>query len=70
MLLRFVPGQQLEEDDVSAATKTRWPIFPKWGWTPDTTSKLEAQDIKIDRWPWEDTVGVDGWSKADYAPLG
>jgi hypothetical protein len=47
MLLRFVPGQQLEEDDVSAATKTRWPVFAKWGWTPDTTSKLEAQDIKV-----------------------
>ena len=47
MLFRVFPGQQLEEDDLSAAPKMRWPIFPKWGWTPDKTSKLEAQDIKV-----------------------
>jgi hypothetical protein len=25
---------------------------------------------QVDRWPWEDCEGVDGWTKADYAPLG
>ena len=48
MLFRVVPGQQLGEiDDVSAAQKTRWPLFHKWSWTPDAWSKLEAQDIKV-----------------------
>ena len=48
MLFRVVPGQQLGEiDDVSAAQKTRWPLFHKWSWTPDASSKLEAQDIKV-----------------------
>jgi hypothetical protein len=45
---RIFPGQQLEEDDASAAAKTRWPMFPRWEYTPDTTAKLEAQNIKVD----------------------
>jgi hypothetical protein len=49
MLFRIFPGQQLEEDDVSAADKTRWPTFAKWQWTPDTTAMLENQDIKVTR---------------------
>ena len=63
MLFKVFPGQQLEEDDVSAAAKTRWPVFARWQWTPDKTAKLESNDIKVDRWPWEDAPGVDGWTK-------
>lgn len=48
MLLRIFSGQQLEEDDVSAAEKApRFSLFNKWQWTPDTTAKLEQHDIKV-----------------------
>ena len=48
MLFRIFSGQQLEEDDVSAADKApRFSFFNKWQWTPDTTAKLEQQDIKV-----------------------
>ena len=69
MLFRIFPGQQLEEFDESAAAKTRWPMFPRWEYTPDTTAKLEAQNIKVDRWPWEDAPGIDGWTKVCWLGL-
>ena len=50
MLFRVFPGQALEEDDTGAittATKVRWPLWPKWGWTADTTEKLEQADLKV-----------------------
>ena len=30
----------------------------------------DPMEQQVDRWPWEDAPGVDGWTKADYAPLG
>jgi len=59
-MFKLASFQKLEEDDVSNATKTRWPMFNKWYWTPDSTEYLEKeQGIPVDQWPWEDCHGVD-----------
>jgi len=58
-MLKLASFQKLEEDDVSNATKTRWPMFAKWYWTPDSTEYVERQGIPVDQWPWEDCTGID-----------
>ena len=59
-MFKLASFQKLEEDDVSNATKMRWPMFPKWYWTPeDSTEHLEKSGMPIDQWPWEDCHGVD-----------
>ena len=60
-MFKLASFQKLEEDDVSNSTKMRWPMFPKWYWTPaDSTEHLEKEvGMPIDQWPWEDCHGVD-----------
>lgn len=58
-MLKLASFQKLEEDDVSNATKVRWPAFNKWYWTPDSTQYVESQGVPVDQWPWEDCHGVD-----------
>jgi hypothetical protein len=59
-LVKLASLQKLDEDDVSNQTKTRWPMFAKWYWTPDSTEYLEKEHgLPVDQWPWEDCHGVD-----------
>ena len=58
-VLKLASFQKLEEDDVANGTKTRWPMFNKWYWTPDSSEYVENQGIPVDQWPWEDCTGID-----------